>query len=179
MNPAEQIKATLCMREVGEKYGYYANRAGYICCPFHKEKTPSLMLYSTPGRGWHCFGCGAGGSPIDFVMQLFHINFRQAVLRMNYDFQLGLTTEKADIRTQTDIAKKRQEEMRRNQLFAKEYTEKTNLFRLLWDAKKRLAPASPSEEWHPLYVMACHELPQLEYWFETHPYDRRWEQLTQ
>lgn len=37
-----------------------------ICCPFHKERTPSLVIYSH-NHSFYCFGCGASGSPIDFV----------------------------------------------------------------------------------------------------------------
>lgn len=55
------------MRSVLDHYGYTPNRGGYIPCPFHGEKTASLKIYK-PGKGWACFGCHAGGSPIDFVM---------------------------------------------------------------------------------------------------------------
>ena len=37
-----------------------------ICCPFHNERTPSLVIYSH-NHSFYCFGCGASGSPIDFV----------------------------------------------------------------------------------------------------------------
>lgn len=37
-----------------------------ICCPFHKERTPSLVLYHHQAS-FYCYGCGASGSPIDFV----------------------------------------------------------------------------------------------------------------
>lgn len=36
-----------------------------MCCPFHADGTPSLHIYSAQNR-FHCFGCGAGGSVIDF-----------------------------------------------------------------------------------------------------------------
>lgn len=47
---------------------YHPDYAGEekICCPFHKERTPSLVIYSH-NQSFYCFGCGAGGSPIDFV----------------------------------------------------------------------------------------------------------------
>jgi DNA primase len=47
-------------------------------CPFHGEKTPSFNV--NPARGiFHCFGCGAGGSALDFVMRMEGIAFPQAV----------------------------------------------------------------------------------------------------
>ena len=82
---ADQVKSLVTIQEVAEHYGFHPNRAGYICCPFHHEKTASLKLYSGQ-RGFHCFGCGAGGSVIDFVMKVFDIPFRQAILRINADF---------------------------------------------------------------------------------------------
>lgn len=47
-------------------------------CPFHKEKTPSFIV--TPSRGrFHCFGCGAGGDAISFVMEVEGVTFPEAV----------------------------------------------------------------------------------------------------
>lgn len=47
-------------------------------CPFHEEKEPSFHV--TPSKNlFHCFGCGAAGSVIDFVMRKDGIPFRQAV----------------------------------------------------------------------------------------------------
>lgn len=47
-------------------------------CPFHAEKTPSFTV--NPAKGlWHCFGCGAGGDAIEFLMRLDGISFKKAV----------------------------------------------------------------------------------------------------
>lgn len=42
-----------------------------IRCPFHDDDTPSLHVYTSPERGWFCFGCGRGGSIYDFAAQLW------------------------------------------------------------------------------------------------------------
>jgi DNA primase len=50
-------------------------------CPFHAEKTPSFTV--NPQRGfYHCFGCGAGGSAIDFVMAYERLPFAEAATLM-------------------------------------------------------------------------------------------------
>ena len=46
------------------------------CCPFHGEKTPSFYVYED---GYHCFGCGAHGDAISFVMQTEGRSFPEAV----------------------------------------------------------------------------------------------------
>ncbi len=53
-------------------------------CPFHKEKTPSFTLSEEKGF-YHCFGCGAHGSAIDFVMNMDGLNFPEAVERLAQD----------------------------------------------------------------------------------------------
>lgn len=46
------------------------------CCPFHNEKTPSFYVYED---AYHCFGCGAHGDAISFVMQSQGLGFMEAV----------------------------------------------------------------------------------------------------
>jgi len=47
-------------------------------CPFHDEKTPSFTV-SPDKQFYHCFGCGAHGSAIGFLMEYDHLEFREAV----------------------------------------------------------------------------------------------------
>ncbi len=48
------------------------------CCPFHSEKTPSFVV--TPARQtYHCFGCGAHGNAIDFLIEFDRLSFPEAV----------------------------------------------------------------------------------------------------
>ena len=48
------------------------------CCPFHKEKTPSFSV-SPDKQFYYCFGCGAGGNALGFVMDHDNLDFVQAV----------------------------------------------------------------------------------------------------
>ena len=83
----QAIKERIPVPEAARHYGFTLNRAGFISCPFHAERTPSLKLRSA---SWKCYGCGAGGSVIDFVGQLFNLNPPDAVRKLNDDFSLGL-----------------------------------------------------------------------------------------
>lgn len=85
-----EIRDRLTCEEVIEHFGFEPNRSMNILCPFHQEKTPSLHIYPD---GWHCFGCGASGDCIDFVMRLYNIPFVQAVALMDSSFHLGLLDE--------------------------------------------------------------------------------------
>ena len=93
MNIYAQIKQALPMAAVAAHYGFEVNRAGDMRCPFHNDERPSLHCY--PGtRGWYCFVCGTGGDVVDFVAKLYHIAVRQAAVRLDNDFHLGLTAER-------------------------------------------------------------------------------------
>jgi DNA primase len=59
----------------------------FACCPFHNEKSPSFSV-SQSKQFYHCFGCGAHGNAIDFVMQYDHLSFPEAVEALAK--QLGL-----------------------------------------------------------------------------------------
>ncbi|CAN2980773.1 MULTISPECIES: DNA primase [Pseudomonas] len=48
------------------------------CCPFHKEKTPSFSV-SPDKQFYYCFGCGAGGNALGFLMDHDNLDFPQAV----------------------------------------------------------------------------------------------------
>src|SRR5471032_513574 len=48
------------------------------CCPFHKEKTPSFSV-SPDKQFYYCFGCGAGGNALGFMMDHDNLDFPQAV----------------------------------------------------------------------------------------------------
>ena len=95
--------------EVAERYaGIKPIRKGkkYICCcVFHNEKHPSLT-FNTENGLFHCFGCHAGGSSIDFVMAFFHIDKHSAVEKIIDDFYHGAVEElprAGDIVTYRDI----------------------------------------------------------------------------
>lgn len=55
-----------------------AGRNHQACCPFHDEKTPSFTV-SQQKQFYHCFGCGANGTAISFLMEYLHMGFIEAI----------------------------------------------------------------------------------------------------
>jgi DNA primase len=68
--------------------------ANYVaCCPFHSEKSPSFSVSPTK-QFYHCFGCGAHGSAIGFVMEHQGLGFVEAVEELARS--AGLTVPKEE-----------------------------------------------------------------------------------
>ncbi len=66
----EVIDARVSLRKAGREY--------VARCPFHDEKTPSFTV-SQAKQFYHCFGCGAHGTAIGFLMEFDHMDFIEAV----------------------------------------------------------------------------------------------------
>jgi len=62
------------------------------CCPFHNEKSPSFTV-SPSKQFYHCFGCGANGSAISFLMEYDHMEFRDAIEKLASNAGLEIPTE--------------------------------------------------------------------------------------
>jgi len=77
----ERLKMEISVQRLVEASGIPLKKTGKDltgCCPFHADDTASLVV--TPAKNlWHCFGCGAGGGPIDWVMKSNGVSFRHAV----------------------------------------------------------------------------------------------------
>lgn len=72
---SDEIKQSTSMQEVLNMFGLKVNRKGFMCCPFHKEKTPSMKIYE---KKYHCFGCGDDGDVFSFVMKYQGCDFKEA-----------------------------------------------------------------------------------------------------
>lgn len=78
-------------------------------CPFHNEKTPSFSVSPTKGI-FHCFGCNAGGSVINFVMKTENLTFTEAVKELAMRANIALphlngydANKEKEIRDQKEI----------------------------------------------------------------------------
>jgi len=77
----KRLKEEVAVQRLVEASGLELKKAGKDfagVCPFHADDTASLVV--TPVKNlWHCFGCGAAGGPIDWVMKIKGVSFRHAV----------------------------------------------------------------------------------------------------
>ncbi|MCF0238709.1 MAG: DNA primase [Sphaerochaetaceae bacterium] len=76
----EAIKTRLTPSDVIGNYVRLTRRGDrhWGCCPFHHEKTPSFTVLDSGGF-YKCFGCGKGGSVFNFIMEMEHVGFNEAV----------------------------------------------------------------------------------------------------
>jgi hypothetical protein len=86
----ERLKAEISVERLVEASGIALRKSGKDRlgkCPFHEDREASLAV--TPEKNlFHCFGCGAAGGPIDWVMKTRGISFRHAVELLRADLSL-------------------------------------------------------------------------------------------
>ena len=88
VNLFAEVRSRVPIADLFERHGIEIKR-GYALCPFHGERTASLKLY-TEQNTWHCFGCGAGGTVIDFVARMYSCTALDAAKRLNEMYALGI-----------------------------------------------------------------------------------------
>lgn len=78
------INARISLKKTGKNYS--------ACCPFHKEKSPSFTV-NEDKQMFYCFGCGAGGDAIKFVMEYDNLSMPAAVEAINGNLSPLITPE--------------------------------------------------------------------------------------
>ena len=84
----ERLKREISVQRLAEARGIKLTRQGADLvgkCPFHDDRTPSLVI--SPGKNlWHCLGaCNVGGDVIEWVMRAEGVSFRHAVEMLRQD----------------------------------------------------------------------------------------------
>lgn len=86
----ERLKSEVSLRRLIEGQGHELTRRGkdwVMRCPFHDDATPSLVVTESKNL-YHCFGCGAGGSVLDWVMKTQGVSLPHAVQLLKHDAPL-------------------------------------------------------------------------------------------
>jgi DNA primase len=98
----EQIKRDVSLLRLVESQGHKPKAHGkdkVIPCPFHQDKTASLVI--SPNNLFNCFGCGAAGSVIDWVMKTQGVSFRFACELLQKDINLVSQSGETPIKQNT------------------------------------------------------------------------------
>jgi DNA primase len=82
----EVIDSRVRLKKAGRNY--------QACCPFHNEKTPSFTV-SQDKQFYHCFGCGAHGNVISFMIEYDRLEFPEAVEELASFYSLEVPREKS------------------------------------------------------------------------------------
>ena len=94
-NIIDQVRDTAEIYEIVSEYVDLKQRGNnfFGLCPFHDEKTPSFSV-SPEKEIFHCFGCGAGGNAITFLMDYEKISFIEAIGKIADKYGIDLNYEK-------------------------------------------------------------------------------------
>jgi len=111
-NAVEEIKSRLDIVDtVSEQVVLKKSGRNYWgICPFHKEKTPSFSV--NPDKGiFKCFGCGAGGDSLSFLMKINNSSFWETIVMLAQKFgiplpEAGVSSEKLEIKNKIIEANK-------------------------------------------------------------------------
>lgn len=166
---AERIKDALTMEDVLHKYGFETSSNDRIPCPLHNGHDRN---FSYKEKHFKCFVCDKSGSVIDFVMELFKITFRQAILRINEDFALGFTHDRPDPAERAAFLERRRRaaerkmELERLERMHLELAKEHVYWREVLDFFTPTRQECESGCIHPLYVEATKKQPYLEYMLE-------------
>lgn len=168
-----RIVESVPMVAVAERYGFNVNRSGDMLCPFHSDSHPSLHVYPD-SRGWWCFVCNEGGDVIDFVKRLYHINARQAAMRLDNDFCLGLTV---GLQSPHEVSQEIQRRKREHDAIASAQAVFSTKCREAETIRSLPKPPPESDLWAE-YAALLARLDYLDnYWFSVHKYPERYADL--
>jgi DNA primase len=119
----EQIRSQSDIVDVISDYMQLTKRGRnyFGLCPFHGEQTPSFSV-SSDKQIFHCFGCGAGGNAITFVMDIEQISFPDALIKLGQRAGIPLELEIQSEHTGTSNPfSKKEEQMKQAHTFAVEF----------------------------------------------------------
>lgn len=107
-------------------------------CPFHHEKTPSFSVSSTK-QFYYCFGCGASGTAISFIMNFMHLGFVEAIEHLAHE--VGMTLPDAVHDTQQQSNAPLYHIMEKVMLFYQQQLEKNDTAKNYLKTQRQLSPA--------------------------------------
>lgn len=156
MNLFETVKNSVTVKQAAERYGYKINRSDMICCPFHDDHHPSMKL----NRDYfYCFGCGATGDVIDFVVRLFGLSSYEAAKKLAYDF--GIDPDNPPVAMALKKPYPLARAFRNDEMHCQRVL--CDYLHLLERWKVEYAPQIPEDNPDDRFVEACHMIEYVNY----------------
>ena len=117
----EQIRTSNDVVDVVSEYVQLTKRGRnwFGLCPFHGEQTPSFSV-SQDKQIFHCFGCGAGGNAITFVMDIDNLTFQEALGKLGNRVGIDLEIDETNP-GETKTISKEETRMKEAHTFAMNY----------------------------------------------------------
>ena len=160
MSVFETIKAAITLRQAAEHYGLRVLPNGMTCCPFHKDRHPSLKLNEDY---FFCFGCGAVGDVVDFTARLFGLSCYESAQKLASDF--GISPKPGQ--PVTGDCKSKPSQCLQPQLDEQRCRRAlTDYLHLLKKWKTRYAPQAPEDSLDDRFVVSCQQYDYIAYLLE-------------
>ncbi len=140
------------------RYGIEPDRKGFARCPFHNEKTASFRVYTDDT--FHCFGCGAHGDVITFVMKMQNIDFNSACAQLDGEISYS------EHRRINKIKQEREKAAEKRNRVTDEYFAALDMFEANEIIIKEFKPASQAEQPKGLWFVALNMRSILQYELE-------------
>lgn len=134
-----ELRSRCDLESIASKYVELKKKGNSILalCPFHSEKTPSFNINSAK-QLFYCFGCGAGGDVITFIMKIENLSYGEAVAYLAEQAGMELPSEDS---YESELSHLRKRILEMNRLAARFYYDKliskegTNALQYLKDRK--------------------------------------------
>ena len=174
----DQIKNAIPLPQAIESYTGERLSKNKMRCPLHNEKTASFTVYPD-NNTFYCFGCGASGDIIHFVQRYFDIGFKEAIKRLDCDYNLGLTrapTFSEYRRQQREAAKRKAEQERqrnRERQLNKNYWSAFDEVLQYEKSIELFRPLNPGDNPHPLFIKALQNIEYTRYLLDCAENERR------
>ena len=147
------IKQFITTRQAAESYEISVDSHGMAVCPFHDDRRPSMKVDET----FYCFGCGATGDVITFTSRLFGLSPASAARKLAMDFGISLEEySEYPVIPKSPL----QKDFENWCYFARETLRHYNQLLIQW---KSLAPKTPGEDFHFLFVEALQNSARVKY----------------
>lgn len=163
MGISQLIYNQVTMDDVITRY-HMPGKNGRVPCPFHNGRDYNL---SYTAQVYHCWVCGAKGNVIGFVMDLFGLDYKNAIAKINQDFGLGLPmTNRMTVRQHKKLVaaeKQWREETKKRKGLEKEFKALLDEFYKLDSIIVKNRPKTPEEPIKEKYAAALKKIELVKY----------------